>query len=91
MKTFRYKRNNKTSETMDTIIIQTDTHKTKALVDFLTAFDVHYELLQTNTAINDGDSKYNEEFVLDILQSREDKKNGKGTKMTIEELEMLWK
>ena len=76
--------------TVDTIIIKTDSHKTKALVAFLTVFDVCYALLPTVMDNNNGGEKYNPQFVSDILQSKEDKKNGKGTKMAIEDLEMLW-
>lgn len=59
---------------MDTIIIKTDSHKTKALVAFLTAFDVCYESLPTVMDNNNGAEKDNPQFVSDILQSKEDKK-----------------
>lgn len=36
-------------------------------------------------------SNYNTEFVAKIEQSRKDYKEGKGTKMTLNELEELWK
>lgn len=76
---------------MDTIIIRTESNKTKALVQFLKAFDVKYELMQTNLTKKNAEDVYNRQFVNEILQSKADKKNGKGTKMTIEDVEKLWK
>lgn len=37
------------------------------------------------------DAPYNPEFVEKILKGREDSKNGKGRKITINELNALWK
>lgn len=34
---------------------------------------------------------YNPEFVKEILEAREELKQGKGIKMTIEEIDKLWK
>ena len=34
---------------------------------------------------------YNPEFVKEILEAREELKQGKGTKMTLEEIDKLWK
>jgi len=61
---------------MDTIIIRTDCNKTKALIDFQKAFDVKFGLMEENLTKNNADSGYNQEFVNQILQSREDKKMG---------------
>ncbi len=37
------------------------------------------------------DKPYNPEFVKEILEAREELKQGKGTKMTLEEIDKLWK
>jgi len=37
------------------------------------------------------ESPYNPEFVKEILQAREEIKQGKGIKMTLEEIDKLWK
>jgi hypothetical protein len=37
------------------------------------------------------ESPYNPEFVKEILKGEEDIKNGKGVKITVKELEALWK
>lgn len=76
---------------MDTIIIQTDALKTKALTDLLKAFEVKYDIISSKDMDKNNEIGYNPAFVKEILQSKEDKKNGKGTKVTIEELESLWK
>ena len=34
---------------------------------------------------------YNPEFVKEILEAREELKQGKGTKITLEEIDKLWK
>ena len=34
---------------------------------------------------------YNPEFVKEILEAREELRQGKGTKMTLEEIDKLWK
>ncbi|MEZ4911109.1 MAG: hypothetical protein R2774_09640 [Saprospiraceae bacterium] len=73
---------------MDTIIIHTERSKTKALTEFLQVFGVKYDLIEKN---NVDSQIYNEKFVAEILESKEDKLNGKGSKVTIQELESLWK
>ena len=37
------------------------------------------------------ENPYNSEFVKEILEAREELKQGKGTKMTLEEIDKLWK
>ena len=37
------------------------------------------------------DKPYNPEFVKEILEAREELKQGKGIKMTLEEIDKLWK
>jgi hypothetical protein len=37
------------------------------------------------------DKPYNPEFVKEILEAREELRQGKGIKMTIEEIDQLWK
>ena len=41
--------------------------------------------------IEEIEKPYNSEFVKEILEAREELKQGKGTKMTLEEIDMLWK
>jgi hypothetical protein len=74
---------------MDTIIIHTDGSKTKALTQFLQAFGVKYDLIEKKR--NEDSHIYDEKFVAEILQSKEDKLNEKGSTVTIEELDALWK
>jgi hypothetical protein len=40
---------------------------------------------------NNDSNPYNEDFVAMIEQNRKDHKEGKGVKMTIEQMEALWK
>jgi hypothetical protein len=74
---------------MDTIIIHTDGSKTKAITEFLEAFEVKFDLISNKKP--EDSQVYDEKFVAEILQSKEDKLNGKGSIVTIEELESLWK
>lgn len=41
--------------------------------------------------VEETEKPYNPEFVKEILEGREEIKQGKGIKMTIEDLEKLWK
>ena len=41
--------------------------------------------------ITTEDKPYNPEFVKEILEAREELKQGKGIKMTLEEIDKLWK
>jgi hypothetical protein len=41
--------------------------------------------------IEKEEKPYNPEFVKEILEAREELKQGKGTKITLEEIDKLWK
>jgi hypothetical protein len=41
--------------------------------------------------IEENQKPYNPEFVKEILEAREELKQGKGTKITLEEIDKLWK
>ena len=41
--------------------------------------------------IEENEKPYNPEFVKEILDAREELKQGKGIKMTIEDIDKLWK
>jgi hypothetical protein len=41
--------------------------------------------------VEEIDKPYNPEFVKEILEAREELKQGKGAKMTLEEIDKLWK
>jgi hypothetical protein len=41
--------------------------------------------------IEKEDKPYNPEFVKEILEARDEMRQGKGIKMTLEEIEKLWK
>lgn len=76
---------------MDTLIIYTEPEKTIALIEFLKAFDIKFEVKQKKVEKTiPKDKAYNQEFVKKIKQSKIDKKNGKGTKVNIKDLESLW-
>ncbi len=57
--------------------------KIAATKSFLTAMDIKFK--------DKAEKPYNPEFVEKILQGDVDFKNGKGIKMTIDELNALWK
>jgi len=59
--------------------------KLEALKAFLQALKIDFEVTTTEQ------SPYNPEFVKMILQGDEDIKAGKGKKVTLEELDNLWK
>ena len=41
--------------------------------------------------IDKSEKPYNPEFVKEILEAREELKQGKGTRITLEEIDNLWK
>ncbi|TDW50040.1 hypothetical protein EV144_102472 [Flavobacterium sp. 270] len=41
--------------------------------------------------VEEIEKPYNPEFVKEILEAREELRQGKGTKMTIEDIDKLWK
>ena len=41
--------------------------------------------------VEENEKPYNPEFVKEILDAREELKQGKGIKMTIEDIDKLWK
>ncbi|WP_395043477.1 DUF2683 family protein [Flavobacterium sp.] len=41
--------------------------------------------------VEEKEKPYNPEFVKEILEAREELKQGKGIKMTLEEIDKLWK
>jgi len=65
------------------IIIHPSEDKSEALKAFLKALNIKFEVTTTST--------YNDEFVKTILQGDEDIKKGKGRKITLDELDDLWK
>jgi hypothetical protein len=65
---------------METITIHADHHKIKALVQFLKAFNIPYELSQ--------DKPYNKEFTERVLLAEKQIKEGKGIKL---DPDNLWK
>jgi isocitrate dehydrogenase len=69
---------------METLIVQPKSKKQlSAIKAVLKALDVSFK--------NAGESLYDQAFVEKILQGDEDFKAGKGEKMTIDELNSLWK
>ncbi len=69
---------------METLIIHAETNKIEALVTFLKAFDIRFEIKKPKSKEVD----YNLEFVEMILKSRQQYKEGKFTTIKTEE---LWK
>lgn len=64
-----------------------DASQIEAIKAVFKAFKIKYKI----TKANDEDSPYDPEFVAVIKQGEEDLKNGKGLKMTLDELENLCK
>jgi len=60
------------------------TEQIKALKAFVKALKIKFEIKTT-------EKPYNQQFVDKILQGDEDFKAGKGKKMTMDELNSLWK
>jgi hypothetical protein len=65
---------------METITIHADHTKIKALVQFLQAFDIPFEVTK--------DTRYNKEFVDRVLLADKEIEEGKGTKV---DPDNLWK
>lgn len=65
---------------METIIIQAEPKKKKALIEILKAFEVPFTVKKEQT--------YNTNFVEEVLKSRQDYKDGAYTSIKIED---LWK
>ena len=61
-----------------------NTEQIKALKAFVKALNIKFE-------ITTAEKPYDQNFVDKVLQGDEDFKAGKGTKITIEELNDLWK
>lgn len=55
---------------METIVIHSDSTKTKAIVNFLKAFDITFELKKSTKKV---EKPYNPEFVKKILDSKNEK------------------
>ena len=70
-------------DTSDIIIVHPSEDKLEALKAFLKALKIKFEIA-TSKSYNDG-------FVNDILQGDEDIKNGKGKKITLDQIDDLWK
>lgn len=69
---------------MEILIVQPNSKKQlSAIKAVLKALDVSFK--------TGGESQYDQAFVDKILQGDEDFKAGKGKKMTLEELNSLWK
>jgi hypothetical protein len=70
---------------MTTIVIHPQSEEQESLFEQLAkALNVPFEKTE-------AESQYDPEFVKKIEQSREDIKNGLGRKITLEELDNLWK
>ena len=70
---------------METIIIHTEKDKLQLIKDFLESIKVKFE---TKTTSKKEDSPYDPEFVAKIERSRQQLKEGKVTRIKIED---LWK
>jgi len=57
---------------METIVIQTDIKKAKAIKQFLKAFDVSFLTDSSEEPLKSEESPYNPEFVKEILTAREE-------------------
>ncbi len=70
---------------METIVINTtEPSKIEQIIAFLKEIQVSFSL-------KSQEKEYNKEFVEKIERSRKEYKEGKGTTITIEELNNLWK
>lgn len=68
---------------METLIIQPKSKKELLTIKrVLEALDIKY---------NEPNTLYNQAFVEKIIQGKKDKEEGKGTKITLEDLDALWK
>ncbi len=70
---------------MKTLIIHTEDDKVQLIKDFLNSIKVKFE---TKTTSKEDESPYNPEFVAKIERSRQQLKEGKVTRIKIED---LWK
>jgi hypothetical protein len=68
----------------DTLIVHPSEDNFQALVAFMKALKIKFEVPKTK-------SPYNKEFVAMIKQGDQDLKNGKGKKISMDELDQLWK
>ncbi len=66
---------------METIIINAEPKKIKAILEFLKAFDVAFEVKKTEKV-------YNVDVVAEVLKSKQEYKDGKYTAIKTED---LWK
>jgi hypothetical protein len=83
-KTYK-QQNNADMQTQNIFIAHpTNTEQVNALKAFVKALKIKFEITTAETP-------YNQEFVDKILQGDEDFKAGKGKKMTMDELNGLWK
>jgi hypothetical protein len=69
--------------TSDIIIAHPNEEKLEALKAFLMALKIKFEIKTSKP--------YNDDFVNTILQGDEDIKNGKGKKITLDQIDDLWK
>jgi hypothetical protein len=76
---------------MDTLIIHTDPEKINAIVEFLKAFDIKFEVQKKGKKSQKNLDDYDALFVQELKKSMADKKMGLGKKTSIEQLETLWK
>jgi hypothetical protein len=70
-------------EAINIKVYPTNNSQVEALKAVIKAFNIKFELVK--------EKPYNPEFVEKILQGDEDFKAGKGRKVTLEELNALWK
>lgn len=81
---------------METLIVHLENAKKAAAVkSVMKALDVEFEIKKKRQAVREAkalkESPYDPEFVAKIERSRKDFKEGKGIKMTIQELKALCK
>lgn len=70
--------------TINIIAHTNDASQIEAIKAFMKALKIKFELSKEQ-------SPYNPEFVKKIQEGDEDLKNGKGRRITLEELDSLWK
>jgi hypothetical protein len=71
-------------KTSDILIVHPDSEdKFEALKAFMKAFKIKFEITK--------EKPYDPKFVAKIEKSQQDYKNGKGKKITLDELNSLWK
>lgn len=70
-------------KTSEILIVHPSEENTDALKAFLKALKIKFEVASIKP--------YNDDFVKMIQQGDEDIKNGKGKKITLDELDNLWK